>query len=551
MAQFSVLTTVYDPAPEHLAACLASVRAQTLHDWEHVLVDDASTQPHVRSMLAEASAGDVRVKVVYRSQRGGIGAASSDALVAATGEFVALLDHDDDLEPDALEAMASALASGGDVAYSDHDMRRDDGALMLPTFKPEFSPEHLRNQNYILHFLVARRSLVEQVGGFREGFDGAQDHDLVLRVTERAAGVVRVPRVLYHWRQAVGSVAAQPDNKPWAYDAGVRAVADQCARLGIDATVEAGPVAGTYRVRRRPASHPLISVVIPTRGSSGTVWGIERTFVVDAIQAMVETSTYPRLEFVVVADVDTPPGVLAALERVAGDAVKVVPFEGPFNFSAKINAGALAADGDLLLLLNDDTEPIEPDSLEVMVAHLEADDVAMVGAKLLYADGTIQDAGHVYNHHLLGALSGWDGAGPGPGRLRPLAVERECSGVTAAVALVSRQAFEEVGGLTTALPVNFNDVDFSLKLRHAGYRIIWTPYASWFHFESQTRDRDATQAEYDFIDARWHHEINNDPYYSPNLMIDRADWLERPWLSGAPPLADDAPPKAPGRWRRR
>ena len=535
--RISVLTTVFDPEQEHLAACLRSVARQEFTDWEHILVNDDSTKPWVIEVLRAAEAADPRVRVVDRSENGGIVAASNDALAAATGEWVALLDHDDELDPMALGAMSAACTDEIDVAYSDHDLLRADGRYSSPSYKPDFSPERLRSQNYITHFLMARRSLALEVGGFRPGFDGAQDHDLVLRLTERARGVAHVPLVLYHWRESPNSVTFSSDNKRWAFEAGVRAVADHCRRVGIDATVELTAQDGCYRVIRRLTDRPLVSVVIPTRGTEGRVWGVSRVFVVDAVRTILETSTYPELEFVVVHDTVTPAPVLQALERLLGDRLVLVEYDRPtFNFSEKMNIGVIHATGDLLLLLNDDTELIEPTSIETLVAHVQAEDVAMAGAKLLFEDGTLQHGGHVYHHDLKHICLGWRGDSPGPWPLRPLAVERECSGVTAAAAVVKRSAFEDVGGFPEGLPLNFNDVDFCLKLRAAGHRIIWTPWASWYHFESKTRNPRLADGEYEFIDARWHHEINHDPYYNANLLPTRADWVERPTRSGAPPI---------------
>jgi GT2 family glycosyltransferase len=534
----SVLTAVHDPDLAHLEACLESVRSQTFDDWEHVLVDDASTRPEIVAAL-DAAADDHRVRLVRRDQQGGIVAASRDALEVATGEFVALLDHDDVLEPTALAEMVAALGSEGDLAYSDHDILRPDGLPGPPYYKPDFSPEQLRSQNYILHLVVVRRSVVDEIGGFRDGFDGAQDHDLLLRISERTDRIVHVPRVLYHWRQARTSVAADPSSKPWAYDAGRRAVQEHCDRVGIAATVEPGPVVGTYRLDRALPEPPTISVIIPTRGSSRRIWGVTRCFVAEAVRSLVERSTYPDLEVVVVYDTGTPPSVLHHLQMLLGERLVLVEYTESFNFSDKINRGVAASSGELVLLLNDDTELIEPRSLEVMAAHLGDDGVGMVGAKLLFADGTIQDGGHVYNEHVLPGLVGWHRSHPGPGQLRPLVVEREVAGVTAAAALIRRSVFDEVGGFDPELYINFNDVDVCLKIRATGRRIVWTPYASWYHFESQTRAPSAEPEEWAEIDRRWHGEINADPYYNPNFVPRRSDWLERPWHSGAPPLEDD------------
>lgn len=534
--RISVLTTVFDPERQHLEACLRSVARQDVGDWEHVLVNDASTQPWIIDVLRAAEAADPRVRIVDREENGGIVAASNDALAVATGEWVALLDHDDELEPSALGSMLSVCTDEVDVAYSDHDLLRADGRYAFPSYKPDFSPERLRSQNYITHFLVARRSLVNDIGGFRPGYDGAQDHDLVLRLTERARQVAHVPLVLYHWRQSPASVTSNSDNKRWAFEAGVRAVADHCRRVGIDATVELTAEDGCYRVIRNVPDEPLVSVVIPTRGTAGRVWGTSRVFVVDAVRSILERSTYGNLEFVVVHDTVTPEPVLQALVRMLGDRLVLVEYDRTFNFSEKMNIGALHATGELLLLLNDDTELIEPGSIATLVAHVLADDVAMAGAKLLFEDGTLQHGGHVYHHDLMHICLGWRGDSAGPWPLRPLAVERECSGVTAAAAVVKRAAFEQVGGFPEGLPLNFNDVDFCLKVRAAGYRIVWTPWASWYHFESKTRIPRLADGEYEFIDERWHREINDDPYYNVNLAPKRADWLERPTRSGAPPV---------------
>ncbi len=533
MPRFSVVTPVYNPPADILRACLRSVAEQTLTDWEHLLVDDASTQPHVRQILDAAAAADPRVKVLYRSENGGIVAASNDGLDLATGELVGLLDHDDEIVPEALAAMHEAFASDEtiDVAYSDEDHLDPEGMRIHPFYKPDFSPERLRAQNYICHFLVTKRALITEVGGFRPGFDGSQDYDLVLRLTEKARRVHHVPRILYHWRQLAGSVAADMLAKPYAYEAGRKAVQEHCDRVGIDAVVEERDLPGTYRVRRRVQGEPLVSVIIPTRGTSGRVWGAERIFAVEAVRGLVERSTYQHLEFVVVVDTATPPEAIRALERVGGDRLKLVWYDRPFNFAEKMNVGALNSAGEYLLLLNDDVELIADDSVEVLLALAQAPDVAMAGAKLLFADGTLQHAGHVYNVAAYHTFFRWWGGELGPRAL--LVVERECSGVTAAAAVVKASVFDEVGGFCTAFPGNFNDVDFSLKIREKGYRIVWSPNASWYHFESQSRDPKVEVWEHEQINARWLHRLVADPYYNPNLAPGRDDWVELPFRSGA------------------
>jgi GT2 family glycosyltransferase len=493
----------------------------------------------VGRIVADAARRDRRVRPVRLDVNSGIVAASNRGLHEARGTYVALVDHDDELVPRALQAMVAALEARPDavMAYSDHALLRTDGRTASPSYKPDWSPERLRSTNYVTHLVVARRAAVLELGGFREGLDGAQDHDLVLRLGE-AGPVLHVPELLYLWREAPSSVATSTANKRWAFDAGVRAVSDHCERVGIAATVERSAVDGVYRVRRRlPAPQPSVSVVIPTRGSSGAVWGVERVHVVEAVRSIVERSSSQPVELVVVADTVTPEAVLDDLRDIAGDTLRVVLFDEPFNFSAKVNRGVAASSGELLLFLNDDTELVEPGSIDELAALALEPGVGLVGAKLLFADGTLQHAGHVYPGLVTHALLGYDGDHPGPNNMALLV--RECSGVTAAAAMIRRDRFLAVGGFDEAYPSNFNDVDLSLRLRESGLRNLWTPHAVWYHVESATRVPTTTDAERDRLLARWGHEIANDPYSNPNLEPGRSDWLERPGRSGAPPYGRD------------
>jgi GT2 family glycosyltransferase len=530
----TVITPVFETEPAHLAACLASVAAQTYGNWEHVLVDDGSSDQRVHDALASAARREARVRHLRHERNRGIVAASTTALESAGGEYIAMLDHDDVLAPNALARLVDALRDNPEAsfAYSDNDVLRGDGRFADPFFKPDFSPERLRNHNYVLHFVMAPAARVREVGGFRPGFDGAQDHDLLLRLSE-VGPAVHVPEVLYHWREAPASVAADPAAKPYAYDAGVRAVQEHCDRAGIAASVAPGVVDGVYRVQRAVPADQIVSIVIPTRGATAAVWGIERVLVAEAMRSIVEHSSFGNVEFVVVVDAATPADVVEGIRRVGGERVTIVPSEGEFNFSAKVNAGARSATGDLLLFLNDDTELIAPGSVGEMAALLQQADVGMVGAKLLYSDGTLQHAGHVFPGLASHALLGYPGDHPGPYRMA--IVERECSGVTAAAAMVRADVFRELGGFDEELPRNFNDVDLSFRMREAGYRIVWTPHAAWYHFESASRDPRTGEAERELLLSRWRDRIEYDPYYNVNLAPHRTDWLERPGRSGAPP----------------
>jgi len=526
--KISVITPVYQPPASVLRECIESVLGQTHGELEFCIVDDGSPTEHVIPILNEYAQADDRIRLALRSTNGGIVAASNDALAMATGEFVALLDHDDMLHRCALERIVNAVAAAPDVdyVYTDEDHLDSAGRRFGAFYKPDWSPERFRSQMYTCHLSALRRNLVEEVGGFHESYDGSQDYDLVLRVTERARNVVHIPEVLYHWRSGEQSTSSNPDAKPWAYVAGVRAVQAHCDRVGIQATVSSTHIPGCHRVRRSLGDPPLVSVIIPTAGTTREVYGLPRTFAVEAVRDLIERTDYPKLEVIVVADRSTPDAVIADLGRIAGDRLKLVWFDGPFNLSEKVNVGSCHASGDLLLLLDDDIQTTSPDWLVVMVSLTQDEDVGVVGARLLFADGTLQHAGHVYVGNPFHTFSGRDPSESGPSGL--LQVDRETSGVTAACALVKTSVFRAVGGMTTHLAGNFNDVDFCLKVRHLGYRILWTPHATLFHFESQSCTSTVLTDEIEFLHGRWAEELAHDPYHNPNLMPGRDDWLPRP-----------------------
>jgi glycosyltransferase involved in cell wall biosynthesis len=524
---FSIVTPVYNPPIEVLEETIQCVLDQVDPDWELLLVDDASPDPRVRSTLERAKRSDQRIKVLYRAENGGIIAASNDALAMATGEFVVLLDHDDLIEARALKVVRTTILDHPDVdyIYSDEDHLSPQGRLINPFYKPDWSPQRLRSQNYCCHLSVFRKSLIDEIGGFRTGFEGSQDYDLILRATEKARSVHHIPEILYHWRQLPTSVAGNPNAKPHAYEAGRRAIQEHCDRIGIDAVVESKEPLGTYRLRRKILGDPLVSIIIPTCGSVGRTWGVERYYVVSAVQSILEKSTWNNVEFVIVVDIGTPDIVISALRQMLGDQLRLVWFDRPFNFSEKINLGRVHSSGEFLLLLNDDIEVISEDFIETMIGIAQEEGVGSVGAKLLFSDGTLQHAGHVYNGDPYHIFFKWNRDELGPSAL--LCIERECIGVTAACLMTTPEIFDNVGGMTTNLDANFNDVDFALKLQSKGYRAIWTPDAELYHFESISRDPTVTPEEQIAIRGRWNEQLEHDPYYNSNLSHKRNDWVER------------------------
>ena len=410
-----------------------------------------------------------------------------------------------------------ALAAGADVD-ADVDEHVAEPWPERAFYKPDFSPERLRSHNYCGPCVVVRTTLLREL--IKAGASVAPDrrYDLVLRISERARRVLHLPAVLCHCHTSNAELTPLDDERQLA------AVHAHLDRSLIDGVAESSTPPGTYRVRRNIEGQPKVSFIIPTRGSHGTVWGLDRCFVVDAVRSIIDTATYRNFELVVVYDTPTPADTLDSLRRIAGDRLVLVPFDRPFNFSEKINVGRIHASGELLMLFNDDMQVITPDFLEAMIPLAMEAHVGSVGAKLLLSDGRLQHGGHVYNgepYHIL-----WGRWRNDPGPFDLLAVQRECIGVTAACLMTRTDVFDSVGGFSTVFPIDFNDVDFALKLEVNGYRTVWTPFAELYHFETMTREKTSRPEAIAAMYARWAHRLVNDPYYNPNLAPHRFDWVE-------------------------
>lgn len=522
MPRFSILTPVYETPPKVLRKMLRSVARQSHTDWEHILVDDGSTAPHVREILDAITGADPRFRVAYRERNAGIVAASNDALAMAEGEFVALLDHDDLLHPDALVEVAEAIdgAPDADYVYTDEDKVDERGLHSGPFFKPDWSPERMRTQMYSCHLSVLRRSLVEEVGGFDERFEGSQDWDLVLKVTERARRVLHVPKVLYHWRMIATSAAAGGDQvKPWAFEAGVRAVQAHCERIRLPAEVEMDSVdSGVLHLKPRLREQPLVSIIIPTAGTVRDVRFEPVVLVENCVEGIIEHSTYENYEIIVVADHELEPAVLHDLDRIAGDRLHVIDaIPGKFNFSAMVNKGAIEAQGEYLLLLNDDIDiRPTPGWIERMVMYCGQEEVGAVGGRLVWGDGRLQHVGVGFDGGLPGhTYRGFDG--DFKGYANAVLIARNCLTVTGACMMTPKALFEELGGLSLSLPVNFNDVDYCLKSYASGHRIVYDPDLFLYHYESSSRSPVVNDWEqYQLVD-RWAPLVAVDPYNNPNL----------------------------------
>jgi GT2 family glycosyltransferase len=518
--RFSVITAVYDPPPHAFEDTVASVLGQSYDDWEWVLVDDHSPSEETRDRLVALAAAEPRVRLQLRDRNGGIVAASQDALGLARGEFVVLLDHDDVLADGALARVAEVADTTPDLdyLYSDQDRMTFEGETHSRFRKPDWSPERLRHHNYVTHLSVLRRSLAVEAGGFRAGYDGSQDHDLVLRVTERARTVVHVPEVLYHWREVPGSAAGDAEAKPWAWDAGVRAVQDHLDRIGIRGTATKGRAPGTYHIEREPDLTTPTSIVVPTIGASGVVRGQERVMVVETLRSVLATTRHRALEVVVVYDTPTPAPVVDALRSLSTDAVPVrlVEFTEPFNFSRKCNLGALHATGRNLVFLNDDMEAVSDGVPEHLTAPLAEPGVGATGPKLYFEEDLIQHAGLVYGSGTI-THSYYKMAATKLGAYGDLWSNREVSALTGAAFAVRREVFEEVGGFSELLPVNYNDVDLSLKIRRTGRRLVWLHGVVLYHFESVSRSNVVRDWEKELVCRRWGDYKQVPERYSTNV----------------------------------
>jgi GT2 family glycosyltransferase len=513
----SVVVPVYRTPIWALRRCVGSVLAQTFGDWEMCLVDDASKSPELTETLRSLAKLDRRITVLTSPINGGISAATNTAVAATTGQFIAFLDHDDELRPQALRVVAANIASNpeADVFYSDEDKIDTAGERFGPLFKPDWSPDLLLSFAYTSHLTVLRRSLFDEVGGLRSDYDGSQDYDLTLRATEAARAVVHIPEVLYHWRSLPGSAASDTTSqqaKPWAYEAGRRAIEDALRRRGEPGVVSTIPeFPGRYHVRRSIIDRPLVSIIIPFRDEPAMLATCARTLRVDP--------GYDNFELVLVDNDSALPETSALLAELSAEPrVRVLHAPGPFNWAAINNAAARACSGEILLFLNNDIEARTPGWLDAMVGHVQRREVGAVGARLLYADGTIQHAGVVVG---LGGIAGHVLRGlPGdrPGYNSLAISTRDCSVVTGAAMMVRRELFLEFGGFDETLAVAFNDVDFCFKLRDHGYLIVFTPLAELIHHESKSRGHTDDFAENELMLLRWGSAMAaGDPYHNKHL----------------------------------
>ena len=524
----SVVMPVYNPPLTMLEDAIRSVQGQLYPNWELCIADDASMDENVRKLLQHYANIDSRIKVVFRQKNGHISAASNSALELVNGDYFALLDQDDLLPEHTLFWVAEAIIDNPDAGliYSDEDKIDQSGQRYEPYFKPDWNPDLFLSHNMISHLGIYRSDLVRKLGGFREGYEGSQDYDLALRCTEQLAPrqIVHIPRVLYHWRSHPGSTALAGSEKNYALLAGELALNDHFARTQVFAKAELQDF-GNYRVRYTIPTPPLVSLIIPTHN------GLD--LIKQCVESILAKTTYKNYEILIVDNNSDDPDTLAYLSSLADNKrIQILADKRPFNFSALNNAAVAQAHGEYIGLINNDIEVISPEWLEEMISLAIQRGVGAVGARLWFPNDTLQHGGVItglggvasHSHkHLNRGASGFFN------RARLI---QSFSAVTAACLVIKKSIYQEVGGLEeTYLKVAFNDVDFCLRVREAGYRNVWTPYAELYHHESASRGiEDTLEKQLRFNDEtlymykRWGSSLMNDPAYNPNLTLDREDF---------------------------
>jgi len=527
----SVIMPVFNPNTAWLIKAIESVCQQSYPFWELCIADDASSYPEIHNILSRYEKNDPRIKVVYRSTNGHIAACSNSALEIATGNWIALLDHDDEISSTALFWVVDAINRNPTVKliYSDEDKIDKSGNRSDPYFKSDWNPDLFYAQNMFSHLGVYNADLVRQVGGFREGFDGSQDYDLVLRCTERicANEIFHIPRVLYHWRIHNESTAYSVESKPYAMVVGEKALNEHFQRTKISA--KALLVGYGYKITYAlPEKPPMVSIIIPTRN------GLDLLRV--CIESIVKLTTYPDFEVIVIDNGSDDHGTLDYFGQITGEdsRIRVIRMDQPFNYSSLNNQAVKEARGEYIALVNNDIRVINAEWLTEMMGLTVQPGVGAVGAKLLYPNDTIQHAGIILGlgfHGIAGCAHNRIDKG-NKGYFGRASLTNSFSAITAACMVVRKSIFEEMNGFNeNELPVSYNDVDFCLRLLEAGYRNVYTPYAELYHNESASRGKIINhdehirmEAENDYFRQRWSHLLLNDPAYNPNLTLQYSDF---------------------------
>jgi GT2 family glycosyltransferase/2-polyprenyl-3-methyl-5-hydroxy-6-metoxy-1,4-benzoquinol methylase len=530
--KFSILTPLYNTPEKFLCEMIESVQAQTYRNWELCLADGSDERHSVVANICKRYAKkDGRIKYKKLEKNLGISENTNAATAMATGDYMGLLDHDDLLHPSALfEAMKAICDKNADVVYTDEDKTDERSENYFePHFKPDFSIDYLRTINYVCHFLVFKKTLLHETGGFQSKYDGAQDHDLILRLTEKAENIVHIPKILYHWRAISDSTARDPSVKIYTSEAGIKAVTDHLTRCGLPATVAGGTVhPNIYRIHYEIIGNPLVSIIIPNKDHLSDLK--------KCVDSVVNKTTYSNYEIIIVENNSETTEIFDYYKIIEQQPnVKVLLFDGAFNFSRINNFAVSHATGDYIILLNNDIEVISPNWIEEMLMYAQRPDVGAVGAKLYYPDNTVQHAGVILG---IGSVAGHPHKyfnRNDPGYIGRLITTQNLSAVTGACMMIPKRVYNKVNGFDERFGVAFNDVDICMRIRKEGYLIAFTPFAELYHCESKSRGtEDTPQKQKRFSEEvllfrqLWKRELEaGDPYYNPNLTLDREDFSMR------------------------
>ena len=528
----SIAVPAYQTPVEFLRQMIESLIVQTYSNWELCIVNASPDNEEMQKVLAEYSAGDSRVRFCNLKENLGIAENTNRAFAMTKGEFVGLLDHDDLLAPNALYEIVKILQDHpqADALYTDEDkVTTELDEHFQPHLKPDFNLDLLRSNNYICHFFVVRKSIVEKAGGFRKEFDGAQDYDFIFRCTEKAEEVLHVPEILYHWRTHKASTADNPASKMYAFEAGKRAIEAHLERTGTKGEVSHTQDLGFYRVKYPVQGKPLVSVIIPNKDEKETLQ--------TCLEMLEKNTGYQNLEIIIVENNSTTDEIFRYYKELSGNQrVHLLRWGKEFNYSAINNFAVAHAKGEYLLFLNNDVKSINSGWLEEMLGVCQRPEVGGVGAKLIYPDNTIQHAGCVIG---MGGIAGHmfvDMPADRTGYLHKASILQDMSAVTAACLLMKKEVFEQAGGFTEELAVAFNDVDLCLKVRKNGYLIVYDPYAKLYHMESKTRGAEDSkekvrrfQTEIEYMRCHWIDILKNgDPCYNKNLSLTKWNYSLKP-----------------------
>lgn len=518
--KISIITPVYNTEEKYLRAAIESVINQRYDNWELCLVDDYSTNGITKKIIEEYQHNENRIKSFFLSSNIGISLASNKAIGLADGEFLALMDHDDEIAPNALFEVVQELNKNKDLdmIYSDEDKISEEGEYCDPYFKPDWSPDTFLSSMYTPHLIVLRKDLVDKIGGFREGFEGSQDYDLILRLSEKTNRIHHIPKILYHWRKIEGSTAAVYSAKNYAHQASIKALNESLVRRKENAVLEEGLWLGSFRVRYKIQKEKKVSIIIPTKDK------IE--LVEELVSSIIEKTTYKNYEILIVDNnsKDKKTWDYYGEIKAKSNQVNIIEYNKPFNFSAINNFGASKAKGEYLLFLNNDTKVINSEWLSSMVEHIQRKEIGAVGPKLLFGDDTIQHIGVITG--VCGEIAGHPFYGlsnESNGYFGNINMVRNVRAVTGACLMTKRSVFNEIGGFDTRFVVSYNDVDICLRIIEKGYRIIYTPYSNLYHFESKSLgkvsegNRKIDYNEVLLMKKVWGKKLSPDPYYNPNL----------------------------------